>query len=331
MSPFFRTLLALALCMPALCSGASNEICVYQDREGKLHQVRSASDIPDDFRGMSKCYASGQNEYLAKPEDISLKGNIREQTISSSIGRISLRWPRSVEALFGRTPERAMADAATTVSRVLKSSGFTPELQRLDLDWQVVFMDENVPGAQIPYALVSNCHPAWMTPPTNLYVAAQRVVAGCGAGASPNAASVNDAQLSQVLIHEIAHAVEYALLNGKGGRDRIRAEGFACWFEQYGSDYSSVSVKGAARKQFGDYARQAFAASPQAFSFQGTALDYARASMFFHALVNKRGISGLMSVYKTIVDEDKDFMSAVNSRYGWSPSEFNTEAMKALP
>ena len=46
----------------------------------------------------------GESYYMAQPEDVKLKGTVRKESISSSIGHIELRWPRKVELLFGRTP-----------------------------------------------------------------------------------------------------------------------------------------------------------------------------------------------------------------------------------
>jgi len=326
-SPFFVGIFFSYLSL-ALVWAEAPKICVYPTKDGGTKQVNSWLLVPDEAKPYAKCFDASQNSYMAKPDDVSLKGNLREQDIVTPLGNIHLRWPRSVETLFGRTPERAMADAATSINRLLKSSGFPAELQRLSLDWRVVFMDETLPSAQIPAYLVSNCHPAWMTPPANLYVVAQRVVAGC-TGERARSSSVNDAQLSQVLIHEMGHAIEYALLHGRNDGDRMRAEGFACWFEQLGSDFSSVNTKGKAKGFYSDLARVAFQQSPNQFAFQGSAYDYARSSMFFHAIVNKRGIKGLMDVYEAMVKENRPFFAAVNEKIGWDTSMLNAEAMKA--
>ena len=237
---------------------------------------------------------------------------------------MSLRWPRSVESLFGRTPERALADAAATVNRVLKMQGFPLSVQSLNLSWQVVFMDERVPVAQIPYSLISNCHPAWMTPPANLYVVSQRVAEGCGG--NRGSASVNDAQLAQILIHEIGHAIEFQLLRGHGAGDRIRAEGFACWFEQYASDYSSVTTRGSVRKKYLTLAKESYRQEPNQFNFRGTAMDYARASTLFYAVVEKAGIRGLMDVYGKMAESELSFGEAVQARFGWNADRFLNEA-----
>jgi len=318
----------IILLSPIAVTAEQKSICVYVTKEGVTKQVNSISLVPDESKPYTKCFDASQNSYLASPDQVTLKGNTRQADIVSPLGNIHLRWPRSVENLFGRTPERAMADAASAVNRALKSSGFPPELQRLALEWQVVFLDETLPSAEIPMYLVSNCHPAWMTPPANLYVVAQRVAAGCGGQA--HSSFVNDGELSQVLIHEIGHAIEYVLLKGEGGSDRMRAEGFASWFEQYGSDYSSVGTRGKAKATYAAMAKKAFQNSPGEFTFRGSGEDYARASMFFHAIVKKRGIKGLMDVYKLMAERRDPFFDAVAAKIGWSPSTLNAEAMKVL-
>ncbi len=322
-----RTLLTVMMLFGATVFAADKEICVYLDANGQPKMVEGRRAVPDRFRAQAQCMKGSEtNQYLAQPGDVTLKGNIRQEQIGSALGHIALRWPRTAEVLFGRTPQRAMTDAANTVSRVLRMSGFAPELQSLSLPWEVVFMDEDVPEKQIPSYLVSNCHPAWMTPPANLYIVAQRVVAGCGGGRPQGSSQVADAELSQVLIHEMGHAVEYALLKGRGEGDRMRAEGFACWFEQYASDFSSVNRKGAAKHFYTQLARISLKESPEQFVFGGSAYDYARAGLFFHAIVAKRGIRGLMQVYEVLRESNSDLFSATKAVLGWDREELNRQA-----
>jgi len=239
----------LVVCGLSVLFGLSNvfaspdQICVYVAKDGSMQQALNRNKIPYDLRKSARCYDPGQTNNMAAPQEIKLTGTTRAESMVSPVGKIDLRWPRSTEQLFGKTPQRAMSDAAAAVSRALKQAGFPSAIQNLHIDWNVVFMDENVPETQIPLYLISNCHPAWMTPVANLYVVGQRVAAGCGGGKSPGSA-VADSQLAQVLIHEMGHGVEYQILKGAFGGDRMRAEGFACWFEQYASDFSSGFLSG---------------------------------------------------------------------------------------
>jgi len=309
--------------------GKPKEVFMYQTSEGKFVQVRSRAKVPLKYRDAARCFDEKPSPYLAKPDEINLKGTSRKVDMASSVGRIELRWPRKIETLFGRTPERAVADAGRTVSRVLKQSGFPLALRTIDLDWKIVFMDEELPEKQIPTMLVNRCHPAWMTPPANIYVVAQRVVAGCG-GAKPPGSRVADSQLAQVLLHEMGHVLEYHLLQGQVLRNRMRAEGFASWFEQYSSDYSSVIKKGTVKDYYLKLAKSSVGQSPNTFYFGGTASDYARASLYFHAVVERKRVKGLMDVYQTMVDEKIDYFSAVKKKFYWSDKKFGEEVLRVV-
>jgi hypothetical protein len=321
---FAYTITALSsLVLANYAEADPKESCFFRDSNGVEYVTHDKSAIPQPFRATARCVSGAQDRYLAPPDEVALKGNIREQSISTPLGRMNLRWPRSVEKLFGRTPERALVDAAQAVSRALKSQGFPLNVQQLSQSWNVVFMDETLPTTQIPYSLISNCHPAWMTPPANLYVVSQRVVAGCGG--SSGSSQVNDAQLAQILVHEIGHAIEHQLLEGAPLSDRMRAEGFASWFEQYGSDYSSAVSGGRAEKRYGALAFVSFQSDPHGFRFDGSAHDYARASMYFHAVVEKIGVRGLMDIYAMMTHEKINFTQAIKKRLGWDEKKLNEQ------
>lgn len=322
----FRLLFAV-ICLPLnlMAENKEQEICIYQDNAGKIIQVNSLDKIPGQYKLASKCFRSKIGEYLARPEDVKLEGNIRREDMTSSLGRIQLKWPRKVELLFGRTPQRAVADAISTASRALKNASFPPALQTLQLEWSIVFMDEELPEAQIPYSLISNCHPAWMTPPSNIYIASQRVAAGCGG--QRVGTQVADSELAHILLHEIGHVIEYQMLKQSMHNDRMLAEGFASWFELYASDYSSIIPKGKIKTYYMDLAKRSILSSPN-FSFRGTAEDYARASLFFTAIVERKGVRGISDVYETIVNDRVNFFTAVDKRLNWDEKRFGNEIEK---
>jgi len=319
---FQMTLVAVIALLSVQLSALADqlEMCMYTDSRGVIQQVQSKNSVPLDFQQSARCFPVQKGRYLAPPDQVEISGSERRVEMSSSVGRITLRWPRTSERLFGRTPERAMADAARAVSRALRSSGFPAKVQNLDLQWNVVFMDAELPGTQVPSYLVNNCHPAWMTPPANIYVVSQRVAAGCG-GAPPPRPSEVDAQLAEVLIHEMGHAVEAQIMGARFARDRdrMRSEGFATWFEAYASDFSSVIRRGSVRDKHFQAARHSINASPEQFFFRGSGGDYARASMYFHAIVDRTSIRRLMSVYDRMERDNLNFLDAVERELRWSP------------
>lgn len=312
----------------ALAAPKAAEQCFYRTSSGEIRSAASRDDVPYQFRSTAQCRPAQQNERLAKPNEITLDGSQRSETITSPLGDIHLRWPRKVEGLFGRTPLRAMVDAANTVSRALKNNALPSELQNLRLSWDVVFMDESMPEGQIPTSLITNCHPGWMTPPANIYIVAQRVAGGCGGQRST--ASVADATLAQVLVHEMGHAVEFYLLQKRAAGERMRDEGFATWFERYASQYSSMlNAREITRSQFAA-AERSFAASPTVLNFQGTYEDYARASLYFSAMTAPRGLQGLVDVYKVIMEKNLDLVTAIKTALSWDDKRLERELHEVL-
>lgn len=319
----------LPLLLPSLARAESDEFCIYVTPSGRIEQVATIDDVPARYRNNTKCFSSKQAEPMAKPEEIELEGTVRKEDIGTPIGKIQLRWPRKVEVLFGRTPQRALSDAARTVGRALKRSGIPTRIQNLSLTWEIVFMDEELPETQIPSYLVSNCHPAWMTPPANIYVVAQRVVAGCGNQRALEG-KVADSRLAQILIHEMGHAVEHAILGKQFGNDRMRAEGFATWFEQYAAGFSSVVSPRTVKAEHLTMAKASFQASPDGFTFRGSGPDYARASLYFAAIAAKKNVGGIMNVYAAMIEKNLSFLAAIEATLDWNESRVLKEVQAAL-
>jgi len=332
LADFEKMLLIILLVSFLLLPGPleAQEVCFYLNENQQIVQVRTLREVPLTRRLSANCRDLGQSEQLARPTEIELGASVRREVISSSLGPIELRWPRAAEALFGRTPERAVADAARSVSMALRRAGFSPEVRDLWLEWQIVFMDDKLPASQIPIHLISNCHPGWMTPPANIYIASTRVAAGCGGAERQLSTSVADSQLAEILLHEMAHVIEFHLLQKYFGSDRSRAEGFATWFETFSADYSSLIDSRDLLRRHARLAKQSFNISPQEFSFQGSAVDYARASMYFHAIVDRRGVGGVMEVYQLIKNEQLDFYSASMKHLGWSRKRLQEEALRIV-
>lgn len=326
----FKTpLLAAALLLLSTPSFADEFRCVYKDELGVLRETDSPRKVPPRLRKQSRCFKLEKQQNLAAPDEVSLKGATGKERITSAVGPVELRWPRSVQSIIGKTPVRAMVDAGRMVGRALKRPGFPSKLSRLRLEWQVVFLDAELSTAEVPAYLVSNCHPAWMTPPSNIYVVVQRVAAGCGSN-SRVSRSEADAKMAEVLAHEMGHVIEFHLLGEQMRGDRARSEGFATWFESFASDFSSLIPKGAVRAEHFRWAESSYRRQPNRFTFRGTAEDYARASLTFHAVVEERGIRGLMEVYEAMQQKKIPLRKAIEEVTYWSEQELHERERKVL-
>ena len=324
----FGTFLLVLLSQSAV---AERQVCIYQASSGRTVQVNSIKNVPNRLRSSARCFKPSdakQNDRLDRPDQIQLEGNVRRESINTPIGPVELRWPRSVEGLFGRTPLRAMTNAARTVSRSIKTAAFPTEMQRLNIPWKVVFMDANLPTAQIPSYLVNNCHPGWMTPPGNIYIVAQRVAGGCSGNTA--AISVNDENLTETLVHELAHALEFRLLRYRGNMNRMRAEGFATWFEMYAAGNSSSLSASRIKNRTYSAAKYAISSSPDRFSFSGSGADYSRAAMYFSAIEDKFGVRGVIEVYETMAKHNLDFFSAIEKAHSWDRARLEKEVRGLL-
>ena len=319
-------ILLLGICVSSLVSAEeSSQVCIYKNGSGQYRQANSPRKIPQHLRKSAKCFAKS----LAKPEEIELKGNTAREKLLSSLGEIDLRWPRTVERLFGRNPIRAMTDAAQTVSRAIRTSSFPVEVLKDLKELNVVFLDENLPKSQIPKLLVQGCHPGWMTPPGNIYVAAQRVAEGCH-GMPRKTSAIADSDLTEVLVHELGHVVDFHLLKDQFSRDRMRAEGFATWFTLHAARYSSFISQSQLRDRIYRLARQTLGQAPGAYVFMGGAEDYARAAMYFVAIEKSRGVKGIVDTYSHLSKENVSFFAAVGAVMYWDRSKLEAKVEKLL-
>jgi hypothetical protein len=313
--------LLLLLTLIPVGGGSIAEECFYQRSDGAVVSVPSISLVPTAYRSVARCMSNPTG--LVAPGEIDLKGNVRSETMSSPLGVVTLRWPRAVETLFGRPPNRAVAEAMQAASKGLRATGFDPAVSGLNTSWDIVFMDEKLPSHQIPHDLVSNCHPGWMVPPGNIFIVAQRVAAGCGGKATST--SVADGKLAQVLIHEIGHAIEFALLTKyPSGFDRMRAEGYA-------AEYSSLIARGSVVAEYAGGARAAFAQAP-AFggSFGGEFFDYAKASILFRLVERRRGVRDIQRAYTVMNQEQVGIVDAVSKVVGLDQRGLAAESIKLV-
>ena len=292
------------------------ENCFYLDKRGVIKIADRIDQIPIEYRSNAKC-GLRRDVHYDRPSQIQLEGNQRSVTMASSIGSIELRWTRDQEKYFGRTPEKALADAAKTASKAVKSGGFPSVISTIDQNWRVIFLDQDLPNAGIPMEIVTHCHPGWMYPPADIFIVAQRVSGGCSSGEKLDVGKADQA-LARVLLHEIGHGIEFALLSGSSANDPIRAEGFASWFESYAARYSDLVDEKQVEADYRLLGKRALAQATVGFSASGTPLDYGLGFLQFSYLVKTRGIYGITHLYQDSLKNGINFQQALLKQLGIS-------------
>ncbi len=323
-------LLLLAACATFFVNEARAQTiydCFYKDENGIIKVTDSREKIPVALRERAICEPARRKGQV-RPNAVELQGNIRSVDMASPLGRIALRWPRALEKVYGRTPERALADAAKTASRALRSGGFPTYISTVELTLRVVFLDRNMPEKQIPMNMVTSCHPGWMYPPADIFIVGQNVVEGCGNSAPPSSADADKA-LAKVLLHEIGHAVEAAILRDTVQRpDGSRAEGFASWFEGYASRYSSIIPNDESRISYANLGLAGIKYGLTGHSFSGSPLDYGLSFLYFQMLSERRGVSGLMRFYQSRIMKGEGFAQAFRAEVGLNEQNIRENLIK---
>jgi hypothetical protein len=273
--------------------------------------------------------AHSQPLEMDKPDEIPLGGLIRSDTFNSPLGPVFLRWTREVEGKFGRDPLRATIEASRAASRVLRLSSVPSELNNLYINWNIVFMDSVSSSAKLPKGLIDQCHPGWMLPPAHIYIVGERVSEGCGG--QQKIQKVADKRLSQVVVHELAHAIEYQMLGAEQWRDRSRAEGFATWFELLASRHSSLLDESMIKASAFKRARESIHRYPgNNFVFDGSSEAYARMAIYFSWLESRYGLAEVFRVYDDIRNEPEPFLSVLVRKYATDISRLDKEVLKYI-
>jgi hypothetical protein len=254
-------------------------------------------------------------ECLKSPTEIKLDGYERRESILTDLGLVTFRWSRSVDRLFSKTPQFAVRDAASLVSRALGENGL-----KVEKKWEIVMLDEKLPPKEVPLSLISNCHPGWMVPPGNIYIVAQRVISGCS-GVREARTKIGDSLLTEVLVHEFAHGVEFQILGNRQNISVEEAEGFATWF-------SEVALK----KREGTFAFSkglfCMAIKKGDVTFDSSSVGYTFASGIFHVVKRSRGSRGVFELLGKMRDEGGTFKEHALKKLSMSETKLLSEIEK---
>lgn len=305
------SLMWLAVLIAATPYAGAEQECVFLNALGRVERVKNASAVPKALRSRVVCNDT-EVAKIAAPETIDVGRDARTASFSTDLGPMKVRWARATEDCFGRSPARAVGVAARAVTRAIRTGRFTADVRYVRREWQVVFLEKSAAFGQIPLDLTLNQHPGFMLPPNKIYLVTDFIAPNCDKGGA------TDKVLERILLHEFGHAIEFITLGDRQGEsDRERAEGFATWFEYYAagqpeglvSEYrATVRLRPSATQHV----------SSEATAFRGTREDYLRAALRMQAVVEKRGVSGLMQVYAVLREKRVVFDSAVEEAIGWN-------------
>lgn len=297
--------------------------CVYADEQGNILSSPSIKEVPSRFRAKAACKDS-QPVSIPKADDVALRGGVRSSSFGTPLGTMDVRWPRQVEQCFGKSPSRAISEAASAVNRALRSGRFDDKMKYTRRDWSLVLIDRASAVSQFPMQLSLGGHPGFMVPPNQIYIVVDYISPNC----QPNGDV--DALLTQVLLHEMGHVLEFSLLGESGfGADRKRAEGFAAWFEGYSSKFSSTIPQGRVQETYRAMVQSQTGVGSSNFS--GSGQDYAVASLEFEAIVARKGVGGLMDVYETMNSSHCSFYEALHKKFGWDQKDLQREVKNLNP
>jgi len=262
-----------------------------------------------------------------RPSGMLLEGSERRESIPTSLGRVNLRWSREAEELFGASPKKAVQEAWDAAGRALAQRGLPYRLRTEEYGWNVIIMPQGREQLLIDSPGTTLCHPAWMTPPADIYVVADLVLTGCGRH-ERLAGSAGQANLRRILIHELGHAVEFQLM-GKAFHlsQRWHAEGFATWFETLAEPYVRGEGKAFSRNQLRERARHALFPTWETRLFRGSSEDYARGYGLIAVIAEGRAVAELIAVYREMEKSQVDFNKAAFARLGWTSQRLVTEAV----
>jgi hypothetical protein len=315
-----RCAFVLVLIVASVDGVRAESQCLYLDARGVISQVKSLQQVPSEYRARAVCKEI-QVQDIAPPDEVKLGNDARTSTFTTELGPMHVRWPRSIERCFSVGPARAVGEAAAGVNRALKTGRFDASIQRARREWSLAFTDKATAVSQFPIALTLGGHPGFMIPPSQIYIIADFISPDC------SGQKVADEVLVQVLLHEMGHVVEYLLLGERQDRpDRQRSEGFAAWFEQYSAEYVPSIPQGQVERYYTGLARAALQHEQHAFT--GSAEDYAHSALQFRAIVERRGVSGLMKVYAEIRDNGLPFDEAVQRALGWNQKTLSREMIE---
>lgn len=251
------------------------------------------------------------------------------ELIPTPLGEVAMRWPRAGVSTGTVKAVEAVRKAWGAVAGALGQLGFPERVRTANYDWNLVLQNGVPSGGKGRLLSSAQCHTAWMGPPADIVVNYDRLLEPCGAvvGERPPTQILTGA-----LIHEIAHAIEFQLL-GKAfsRRQRWHSEGFATWFESVVVDgMPELKHRQALNEELKARAKRVFRENWSPYTFDGSPADYAKSFALISAIVEQKGVRGLVAVYERMAMNNCVFSEAVQLEFGWDQREWWHQARAAL-
>ena len=323
--------------------------CIYQNARGMFVVAKSFSAIPAEFRNKARCRkaapktnpkqldmtaqefirkAAAAGQVAKRPDEINIDGNKRRTTILSDLGEVRVQWPRSVEKLLGENIETITKEAWKAGTRAVSQNGFPYDMRKGSYDWNVIIMDE-VPTSVDVNMGFGNCHPGWMRPPADIYMAAGRIAKGCSGNDRKSKDEIIESFMG-TLVHELGHAIEFQLLQRAfTRRKRWHSEGFAVWFETLAGKNLPSRYRGNGRAEQRRRAKEVYSPNWTPAHFRGSWQDYTRAYMLLATISEKYSPRRLVQVYERFrKDQLPSLEAAVQKELNWSPQRWQNEVAK---
>ena len=248
----------------------------------------------------------------------------RRQRVRGPLGAMTFFSPRTLQRHIDRDPRAIVVGAFGRAQRILQSNDFPTFLRGTKYDWQL-FFESSKQHRGAGHLSSQRCHAAWMGPPANIFIAADRLASNCGTADRPPHKIASE--LHSVMVHEIGHAIEFQLMGkGFGRRQRWHSEGFASWFETLSDGKSTPN----SRQEMYRAAQRSFSEDWRPVLFKGAKTDYARSFAMIATVAERTSILTLLKVYQEMDDTNCRFDQAVERVVGWDLARWTRETMAFL-
>lgn len=294
------------------------EECIFVDDKNVIRSVDKRRLVPSKYRKIATCRAIKLDDVSA-PSSLDVGPKARTVSFGTTIGTMNIRWARELERCYSTSPSKAVGEASRAVSRALRASRLLSQITQKHRVWDIVLTDKTHAIRQVPRSIIVGKHPGFMLPPNKVYIVSDFISPAC------IEKPIQDELLLQVLLHEMGHVIEYILLGEPATmNNRERGEGFATWFESYSSGFSKAVDETRVRSALLRLRLHAEAGDSED-SFNGSAMDYARAAMPFFLVVSKKGTGGIARLYQEIRQNQTSSHQAIRKIFGWSPNAYRKQ------